>query len=118
MTVRYDIARSLGQQLVESRRARGLTQRRLAERVRITPARIAEMEADLLNGRSLRDRLTLLIALCDVLDVVPVLVPRSRVQDVNALLGRGTADAPAGAGNARSVFDEVYVDLGDDEEDE
>ena len=49
-----------------------------------------------------------------------MLVPRSRAGEVDRLLGRGNADAPAMAGAVRSVYDELFVDLGegDDDEDE
>ncbi len=116
MTVRYPIAESLGRQLVAVRKARGLSQRDLAKRVQRSPTRVAELEADLLKGRSPRDRLALLLDLCDSLDMVPMLVPRSRVREAEALLGHAGADASAAAGPVRSVFDEVFVDLGGDGE--
>jgi hypothetical protein len=118
MAVRYPIARSLGSHLVEGRKAKGLSQREVARRVQRSPTRVAELEADLLKERSHRDRLALVIDLCDTLDLIPMLVPRSRAGEVDRLLGRGNADAPAVAGVARQVFDEVFVDLGEDDEDE
>ena len=95
MAVRYPIARSLGSHLVEGRKAKGLSQREVARRVQRSPTRVAELEADLLKERSHRDRLALVIDLCDTLDLIPMLVPRSRAGEVDRLLGRGNADAPA-----------------------
>jgi transcriptional regulator with XRE-family HTH domain len=118
MAVRYPIAQSLGRHLVESRRALGLSQREVARRVQRSPTRVAELEADLLKERSHRDRLALVIDLCDTLDLIPMLVPRSRAREVETLLGHGRSGAPAAAATARQVFDEVFVDLGNDDEDE
>lgn len=120
MPVRYPIARSLGAHLVEGRKAKGFSQREVARIVQRSPTRVAELESDLLKERSHRDRLALVIDLCDALDLIPMLVPRSRAGEVDRLLGRGNADAPAMAGAVRSVYDELFVDLGegDDDEDE
>jgi transcriptional regulator with XRE-family HTH domain len=118
MAVRYPIARSLGSHLVEGRKAKGLSQREVARIVQRSPTRVAELESDLLKERSHRDRLALVIDLCDALDLIPMLVPRSRAGEVDRLLGRGTADAPAVAGVARRVYDEVFIDLGEGDEDE
>jgi transcriptional regulator with XRE-family HTH domain len=116
--VRYPLSETLGRHLVAGRKARGLSQRAMAARVQRTPGRIAEMESDLLRGRTRRDRLTLLLDMCDSLDLVPVLVPRAQAREVEALhgLGRAGTGAPAAAGSAPRVFDEVFVDLGDDED--
>jgi len=64
----------------------------------------------------MRDRLSLLLDVAEVLGVVPMLVPRSRVADVEALL----EDRPVlpGAGSLPRVFDEVFVNLSDEEGDE
>jgi hypothetical protein len=118
MTVRYPLSETLGRHLVAGRKARGLSQRAMAERVQRGPARIAEMEADLLQGRTHRDRLTLLLEMCDSLDLVPMLVPRAQAREVEALLGLGQAEtgALASPGAAPRVFDEVFVDLGGDDD--
>lgn len=118
MTVRYPLSETLGRHLAAGRKARGLSQRMMAERVQRNPARVAEIESDLLHGRTHRDRLTLLLDMCDSLDLVPMLVPRSRAREVEALLGLGRAEtgAPSAAGAAPRVFDEVFVDLGGDED--
>jgi hypothetical protein len=118
MAVRYPIARSLGSHLVEGRKAHGLSQREVAKMVQRSPTRIAELEADLLKERGHRDRLALVIDLCDALDLIPMLVPRSRSGEVERLLGRSKTEAPAAATTARQVFNEVFVDLGSDDEDE
>jgi hypothetical protein len=117
MTVRYPLSETLGRHLVAGRKARGRSQRTMAARVQRAPGRIAELESDLLQGRPHRDRLTLLLELCDSLDLVPMLVPRSRAREVEAMLGFAETGTPMAAGAAPRVFDEVFVDLGDDEDD-
>jgi transcriptional regulator with XRE-family HTH domain len=118
MAVRYPIARSLGSHLVEGRKAKGFSQREVAKIVQRSPTRVAELESDLLKERSHRDRLALVIDLCDALDLIPMLVPRSRAGEIDRLLGRGTADAPAVPGVTRSFYNEIFVDLGKGEDDE
>ncbi len=115
MAVRYSLPETLGRHLVVGRKERGLSQREMAKRVQRSPARVAELEADLLQGRGRRDRLNLLLDLCDSLDLVPMLVRRSRVREVEALLGHAGTGTPA-AGTVPRVFDEVFVDLGGGDE--
>ncbi|CAL4869827.1 hypothetical protein MMA231_04119 (plasmid) [Asticcacaulis sp. MM231] len=111
--MKYDIFPSLGAQLRQARKNRKMTQPDLALRLGRTQARISELERDLLNNRLGRDRLTLLVEVLDALDLVPVLVPRSAAstmsipnpdRPVTRLASKGT------------VFDEVFVDLSDDED--
>ena len=105
----------LGEQLRRVRRARGLSQSGLAQRLGRDRARVSEFERDLSTGRMGRDRLTLFAEICDALDLVPVIVPRARAAEIRALV-----DSEAGEGRLRrppsSAFDELFVDLDDDEE--
>lgn len=103
----------LGDQLLAARKGRKLSQPELAKRLGRDRARISELERDLTNDRLGRDRLTLFAEVCDALDLVPVLVPRSRAASVRHLLdefseNRHTAQAP-------NAFDELFVDLDEDE---
>jgi transcriptional regulator with XRE-family HTH domain len=101
----------LGRQIRALRKTRSFTQLDLAARVGRDPARISELERDLLSGRSGRDRLTLVAELCEALGVVPVLLPPARAA---ALLAEGQ-DAPAPTRAAGRAFDDVFVDLSDGE---
>jgi transcriptional regulator with XRE-family HTH domain len=109
------IFETLGEQLRRVRRSRGLSQAGVAQRVGRDRARISEFERDLSTNRVGRDRLTLFAEICGALDLVPVVVPRARASEIRALV-----DAPAGEGPPRrspsSAFDELFVDLDDDEE--
>ncbi|MBK3804235.1 helix-turn-helix domain-containing protein [Azospirillum brasilense] len=106
----------LSRHLREARRQIGLTQQEVADRLGRNRGRLSELEAGLSEGRSMRDRLSLLLEISEVLGVVPMLVPRSRVVDVEALL----EDRPVfpGAGSLPRVFDEVFVNFSGDEEEE
>jgi transcriptional regulator with XRE-family HTH domain len=104
---------TLGAQLLAVRKRRRLSQPDLAKRLGRDRARISELERDLASNRLGRDRLTLFAEMCDALDLVPVLVPRSRAEEVRHLIGdiresRHTTQVP-------SAFDELFVDLDEDE---
>lgn len=120
--MKLDLFRYLGQALRRARSDRALTPPDLAARIGRAPQRIWELEKDLASGRRLRDRLTLVLEICDALDLVPMLVPRSQI-DVGDLsppaadLGqtfRSSPDRPRG--RHPSVFDEVFIDLGEEDE--
>jgi len=111
-----DIFAGLGHQIRARRAQKGLTQPELASRLGRNQARISELERDLIRGRLGRDRLTLFVEMCDALDLVPILVPRSRAGEVRALIDGDAKGADAGR-TVRPVFDELFVDLGDDDED-
>jgi len=103
----------LGEQLLVARKQRGLSQPELAKRLGRDRARISELERDLTNNRLGRDRLTLFAEICDALDLLPVLVPRSRLAAVRHLINESndhhhTTQAP-------NAFDELFVDLDEDE---
>lgn len=103
----------LGQQLRKARKDRGMTQTELSHRVGRSFTRVSELERDLKSDRWGRDRLTLFAEICDALDVVPVLVPRARAQQIERSLEPATVGPRR---NVSSAFDEVFVDLEDDDE--
>ena len=103
----------LAQQLRSALRVRGLTQRGLAAAVQEDPARISRLLTDLQEAHPRKDRLTLLLALCDVLRLAPVLVPIHRLDEVRDRLGH---PLPRTAPDSRSAFDDLFVDLSDGNE--
>ncbi len=103
----------LGEQLLAARRKRDLSQTALAERLGRNRARISELERDLANNRLGRDRLTLFAELCDTLDLVPVLIPKSRMESVR--LPADDIPAPRHSTEVPRAFDELFIDLDDDE---
>jgi len=105
---------TIGEQLRALRAERGWSQPALAERLGRNRARISELERDLANERLGRDRLTLFAEICDALGVVPVLVPSASAEDIR----RQVATSPTGSvasAPVRPAFDELFVDLGDEE---
>jgi len=113
--MKQSILRDLGLQLKEARARRKLTQPALAARLGRDRARISELERDLLNERLGRDRLALLLEICDALDLTPMLVPAARANDVRAILTPAPA-RPAPPQAPTTAFDDVFVDLSDDED--
>ena len=91
-----------------------MSQRDLASRVGRNAVRISEFERDLLRDRWGRDRLTLFVEICDALALDIVLVPRRRAAEIESLV-RGTP-SPMQQGDVTSAFDDLFVDLGDDED--
>lgn len=105
----------IGEQLRALRAERSWSQPALAERLGRNRARISELERDLASNRLGRDRLTLFAEICDALDVVPVLVPRARAAEIRQLVGKSIM-GDVRTVPVRSSFDELFVDLGDEEE--
>ncbi|MDK4706074.1 helix-turn-helix transcriptional regulator [Rhizobium sp. CNPSo 4062] len=101
----------LGEQLLSARRRRGMTQPDLAIRVGRNRARISELERDLSANRLGRDRLTLFVELCDALDLVPVLVPKSRVSELRPFIEHDLPPRPSA--KSSSAFDDLFIDLDD-----
>ena len=108
------IAENLGAQIRQARTSRNLTQPALAARLGRDRARISELERDLLHARIGRDRLALLLEICDALDLAPVLVPVERLSAVQAMLAPAKA-VTTSAGPTSNAFDDVFVDLSDEE---
>ncbi len=107
----------LGEQLRRLRKTRGLSQSALAERLGRDPARISELERNLLDSRLGRDRLTLFADICDALDVVPLLVPRARAAEVHQLIAGEDAQIDFHQ-PIKSMFNELFIDLTDAHEGE
>lgn len=105
---------SLGRQIRQERRKAEMSQRELASRVGRNAVRISEFERDLLNDRWGRDRLTLLVEICDALGLDIVLVPRARASEIESLVRGTPPDMPRG--DVASAFDDLFVDLGDEDE--
>lgn len=104
---------SLGRQVRQERLKANMSQRDLASRVGRNAVRISEFERDLLRDRWGRDRLTLLVEICDALALDIVLVPRARSAEVESLV-HGTPSSTR-QGDVTSAFEDLFVDLGDDE---
>lgn len=104
----------LGQQLRSWRKRRGMTQPALAQRLGRDPARISDLERDLLRSRWGRDRLTLLAEACDAMNLILVLVPRDRLEDVQDIV-----DEMAVIRHRQmlvpTAFDDLFIDLAADE---
>ncbi|MBB6305568.1 MULTISPECIES: helix-turn-helix domain-containing protein [Rhizobium] len=107
------IFNTLGEQLLAARKQRGLSQPALATRLGRDRARISELERDLATDRRGRDRLTLFAEICDALDLVPVLLPKSRIGEVRQLIG--DAGDQLNKGTAVSAFEELFIDLDEDD---
>jgi transcriptional regulator with XRE-family HTH domain len=105
---------SLGRQIRQERLKADMSQRDLAYRVGRNAVRISEFERDLLQDRWGRDRLTLLVEICDALGLEIVLVPRARAAEIESLV-RGTPSSTP-RGDVTSAFDDLFVDLGEDED--
>lgn len=105
---------SLGRQIRQERLKAGMSQRDLASRIGRNAVRISEFERDLLQERWGRDRLTLFVEICDALALDIVLVPHARAAEVETLV-RGTPSSMP-QGEVASAFDDLFVDLGDDED--
>ena len=114
--MRYRIFERLADQIATARQARGLRRTELAARIGRSPARLTEFERDLTNGRLGKDRLTLLVQICDALDLVPVIVPRQHLHEVETLLGTNSTLPPVST-PPKSVFSEVFVSLSDEDDD-
>jgi transcriptional regulator with XRE-family HTH domain len=112
--MREDLLPLLGETLRNRRRTRKMTQPMLASRVGRSTPRISDLEKDLLAGRLGKDRLGLLAEVCDALDLIPVLVPREQAQAVRRLLGAGPS--PTSGVSVGRAFDDLFVDLSDDED--
>jgi len=103
----------LGKQLLAARKNRRLSQPALAERVGRNRARISELERELANNRLGRARLTLFAEFCDSLDLVPMLVSKSRMESVRPLFD--DIPFPSHSTEVPKAFDELFIDLDDDE---
>lgn len=109
-----DVFTAIGEQLRNWRKRRKMSQPALAQRLGRDRARISELERDLIGGRWGRDRLTLFAELCDALDLEPVLVPRGQAEAIRTMVAGAAESAPRKP--VTTAFDDLFIDLGDDEE--
>lgn len=110
--MREAILPRLGVALRHERQRRGLNKKDLAARVGRPTPRISELETDLLNNRSGRDRLALLAEVCDALDLTLLAVPQHVVSRIEAVLE--TAPRVNPHPDQAALFDELFVDLSDE----
>lgn len=103
---------SLGRQIRQQRLRAEMSQRDLASRVGRNAVRISEFERDLLQDRWGRDRLTLLVEICDALALDIILVPRARAAEIESLVHGTPSSMPQG--DVTSAFEDLFVDLGED----
>ena len=104
----------LGHQIRQERLKADMTQRELASRVGRNAVRISEFERDLLKDRWGRDRLTLLAEICDALGLDIVLVPHASARAIESLVRGSPSSMPQE--DVTSAFDDLFVDLGNDED--
>jgi len=109
------ILQTIGSELQRARRARGLSQAELAMRVGRDRARISEFERELAGNRMGRDRLTLFAEICDALDLMPVIAPRTRAAELRSLI-EGRGDDRLQSRTVPTAFDDLFVDLDDGEQ--
>jgi DNA-binding Xre family transcriptional regulator len=109
--MRAHSSQGLARQLKAALAQRGMNQRVLAAATQSDPTRISRLFSDLASGRARADRLTLLLEICDILDMAPVLVPATRLDDIQRRLdipvSRPGPDKP-------SAFDDLFIDLADE----
>lgn len=99
------VGATLSQAFRTARKQLGFRQADIAARLDRHTGRIAELENDLEQGRSKRDRLQLFLQMADMLNLVPVLVPKHRVGEVHRLLN----DQPPGElTKPRSIYEELH----------
>jgi hypothetical protein len=101
---------SLYQQLQQIRHGAGLTFAALASAINRPAPRISEFMNSLAQATPHRDRMTTFIDMCEALSVVPVLVPRERLNEIEHLIGRVTVVRSSGA-PVQDVYDETFIDL-------
>ena len=106
----------LSVQLRGAMRRSNRNQQKVASDLGKAPARISDLLRGLDTGKSVNDRLTLMVEMADLLGMVPVLVPKRQLEQVMTILGQAPP-TPMTGGSAPSLFDDVFIDLSDDDED-
>ena len=94
---------------------RGLTQRSLAQSLDRRAPRISELLRGLERSDVKQDRLCLLLDVADVLGLELVLAPSEKMEQVRKLLGE-TGNTIMTPHHPPSIFDELFIDLSDDDE--
>ena len=95
----------------------GITQQALASMLGRPQPRVSELLRSLDSGKLAKDRLALLLEVCDALHLTLLPVPADKLERVTKLLG-SPPDRPVGAAPLPALFDELFVDLSDEEEQE
>ena len=95
----------------------GITQQALASMLGRPQPRVSELLRSLDSGKLAKDRLALLLEVCDALHLTLLPVPVDKLERVTKLLG-SPPDRPAGAAPLPALFDELFVDLSDGAEQE
>lgn len=98
-------ANALAKTFRTTRKQLGFRQADVAARLHRNMGRIAELENDLEQGRSKRDRLQLFLEMADTLNLVPVLVPQNRVGEVERILNQASSSELT---RPRSVYEELH----------
>lgn len=106
---------SLAEQIRRRMSERRLTQRALAQSLDRPAPRISELLRGLERSEVRQDRLRLLSDLADALGLELVLAPVEKMEQVRKLLGE-TGDKIMTPHHPPSVFDELFIDLSDDDE--
>lgn len=96
---------------------RELTQAALAARIHRSPARISELLRSLDRDVRKQDRLGLLQDIAEVLQMELVLAPLEKSDQVMQALGPGRDATMSLEPAPPSVFDELFIDLGSEEDD-
>ena len=107
---------SLSRQIRERLFDREMTQTVLANQVHRSPARISELLRSLDKDVRKQDRLGLLQDIAEVLQMEIALVPRDRSDQVMQALGDSGDAAMSLDPASRSIFDELFIDLGADDD--
>ena len=95
----------------------GITQQALASMLGRPQPRVSELLRSLDSRKLAKDRLALLLEVCDALHLTLLPVPADRLERVTRLLG-SPSDQPPGASPLPDLFDELFVNLSDEEEQE
>ena len=107
---------SLSRQIRERLFDREMTQTVLANQVHRSPARISELLRSLDKDVRKQDRLGLLQDIAEVLQMEIVLIPRDKSDQVMQALGDSGDAAMSLDPASRSIFDELFIDLGADDD--
>ncbi|MGE7156022.1 helix-turn-helix domain-containing protein [Methylorubrum rhodesianum] len=104
-----EITRQIHDTIRNARTAKGMPQEALAQSLGIPQPRIAELEARLRDGRPTK-QVSLLLQAAAAVGLVPMFVPEEAVHAVKAAVEAAQMEP------LPSVWDEVFVDLSEDHE--
>lgn len=104
-----DVSHRLYETFRQARSAKGIPQEALAQELHVSQPRVAEMEARLRDGR-LTKQTALIFQTAAALGLVPMFIPAEAADRVAAVVQDAQAEA------VRSTWDEVFIDLGAEDE--